>query len=46
MSDNHDVSKLDDLIITLIDSVKVGDQVNFELKLEGSTGEVTAIQKQ
>jgi Cu(I)/Ag(I) efflux system periplasmic protein CusF len=31
---------------TLIDSVKVGDQVNFELKLEGSTGEVTAIKKQ
>jgi len=30
----------------LIDSVKVGDQVNFELKLEGSTGEVTAIEKQ
>jgi len=30
---------------TLIDSVKVGDQVNFELKLEGSTGEVTAIEK-
>jgi Cu(I)/Ag(I) efflux system protein CusF len=31
---------------TLIDSVKVGDQVNFELKLDGSIGEVTAIEKQ
>jgi Cu(I)/Ag(I) efflux system periplasmic protein CusF len=30
----------------LIDSVKVGEQVNFELKLDGSTGEVTAIEKQ
>ena len=29
----------------LIDSVKVGDQVNFELKLQGSTGEITAISK-
>ena len=29
----------------LVNSVKVGDQVNFELKLEGSTGEVTAIEK-
>lgn len=31
---------------TLIDSVKVGDQVNFELKLDGSAGQVTAIEKQ
>lgn len=30
----------------LVGSVKVGDQVNFDLKLEGSTGEVTAIEKQ
>ena len=30
----------------LIDSVKVGDEVNFELKLEGNAGEVTAIEKQ
>ena len=30
---------------TLIDSVKVGDQVNFELKLDGNAGEVTAIEK-
>lgn len=30
----------------LIDSVRLGDQVNFELKLEGGTGEVTAIEKQ
>ena len=31
---------------TLIDSVKVGDQVNFELKLDGNAGEVMAINKQ
>lgn len=30
----------------LIDSVKVGDQVNFELKLDGSAGELTAISKE
>lgn len=30
---------------TLIDSVKVGDQVNFELKLDGNAGEITAISK-
>ncbi|KRB79003.1 MULTISPECIES: copper-binding protein [Sphingomonadaceae] len=30
----------------LIDSVKVGDEVNFELKLDGNAGEVTAITKQ
>jgi Cu(I)/Ag(I) efflux system periplasmic protein CusF len=30
---------------TLIDSVKVGDQVNFELKLDGNAGEVIAISK-
>ena len=29
----------------LIDSVKVGDEVNFELKLEGNAGEITAISK-
>ena len=29
----------------LIDSVKVGDEVNFELKLDGSAGEITAISK-
>ena len=29
----------------LIDSVKVGDEVQFDLKLEGSGGEVTAISK-
>lgn len=29
----------------LIDSVKVGDQVNFELKLDGNAGEITAIGK-
>lgn len=29
----------------LIDSVKVGDEVSFDLKLEGSGGEVTAISK-
>ena len=27
----------------LIDSVKVGDEVNFELKLDGNAGEVTSI---
>jgi Cu(I)/Ag(I) efflux system periplasmic protein CusF len=31
--------------LTLIDSVKVGDQVNFELKLDGNAGEVIAISK-
>ncbi|PKB25347.1 copper binding protein CusF [Novosphingobium kunmingense] len=31
---------------TLIDSVKVGDQVNFELKLDGNAGELMAINKQ
>lgn len=30
---------------TLIDSVKVGDEVNFELKLDGNAGEVTSISK-
>jgi len=30
----------------LLDSVKVGDKVAFELKLEGGSGEVTAISKQ
>jgi Cu/Ag efflux protein CusF len=30
----------------LLDSVKVGDKVSFELALEGDSGEVTAIQKQ
>ena len=30
---------------TLIDSVKVGDEVNFELKLGGNAGEITAISK-
>ena len=29
----------------LIDSVKVGDEVNFELKLDGNAGEVTRISK-
>ena len=29
----------------LIDSVKVGDEVNFELKLDGNAGEVTSISK-
>lgn len=29
----------------LIDSVKVGDEVSFDLKLEGGSGEVTAIRK-
>jgi len=29
----------------LIDSVKVGDEVTFDLKLEGNGGEVTAISK-
>ncbi|MCW1431958.1 MULTISPECIES: copper-binding protein [Sphingomonadales] len=28
---------------TMIDSLKVGDQVNFELKLDGNAGEVTSI---
>lgn len=27
----------------LIDSVKVGNAVNFELKLDGNAGEITAI---
>jgi len=31
---------------TLLDSVKVGDKVAFDLKLEGNAGEVTAIAKQ
>lgn len=30
----------------LLDSVKVGDKVDFDLKLEGDSGEVTAITKQ
>ena len=29
----------------LIDSVKVGDEVNFELKLDGNAGEITAVSK-
>lgn len=29
----------------LIDSVKVGDEVNFELKLDGNAGEITAISR-
>lgn len=29
----------------LIDSVKVGDEVAFDLKLDGNTGEITAISK-
>lgn len=29
----------------LIDSVKVGEEVNFELKLDGNAGEITAISK-
>ena len=29
----------------LMDSVKVGDEVNFELKLDGNAGEITAISK-
>ena len=29
----------------LIDSMKVGDEVSFDLKLEGGTGEITAISK-
>lgn len=28
---------------TLIDSVKVSDEVNFELKLDGNAGEITSI---
>jgi len=31
---------------TLLDTVKVGDKVSFELKMAGGVGEVTAIQKQ
>ena len=31
---------------TMVDILKVGDQVNFELKLDGNAGEVTAITKQ
>jgi Cu/Ag efflux protein CusF len=30
---------------TLLDTVKVGDKVSFELKMSGGTGEVTAITK-
>ena len=30
---------------TLIDSVKVGDEVNFELKLDGNASKITAISK-
>lgn len=30
---------------TLLDSVAVGDEVTFDLKLEGGSGEVTAISK-
>lgn len=30
----------------LLDSVKVGDKVDFDLKLNGNAGEVTAIHKQ
>lgn len=29
----------------LIDSVKIGDEVDFDLKVEGSDGEITAISK-
>lgn len=29
----------------LIDSVKAGDEVNFELKLDGNAGEITSISK-
>ena len=29
----------------LIDGVKVGDEVDFDLKLDGNTGEITAISK-
>jgi Cu/Ag efflux protein CusF len=29
----------------LIDSVKVGDEVNFELRLDGNGGEITTIRK-
>jgi len=31
---------------SLLDTVKVGDKVSFELKMAGGTGEVTAIQAQ
>lgn len=31
---------------TLLDTVKVGDKVSFDLKMTGSTGEVTAMQAQ
>ena len=31
---------------SLLDAVKVGDKVSFELKMAGGTGEVTAIQAQ
>lgn len=31
---------------SLLDTVKVGDKVSFELKMAGGTGEVTAIQPQ
>ena len=31
---------------SLLDAVKVGDKVSFELKMAGTTGEVTAIQAQ
>ncbi|MCF8504119.1 MAG: copper-binding protein [Caulobacter sp.] len=31
---------------SLLDTVKVGDKVSFELKMAGTTGEVTAIQAQ
>lgn len=30
---------------SLIDRVKVGDEVEFDLKVEGTAGEVTAISK-
>lgn len=32
--------------VTLLDTVKVGDKVSFELKMIGGTGEVTAITAQ
>jgi Cu/Ag efflux protein CusF len=31
---------------SLLDTIKVGDKVSFELKMAGGTGEVTAIQPQ
>ncbi len=31
---------------TLLDTVKVGDKVSFELKMTGGSGEITAIQAQ